>query len=377
MANVDDILEGPLTDDGRRQTTFIDSVKFTEFERLLADKFGERFKVYRADYYRSLNYDKNGFIPDFPITLTMELVNRCNLDCIMCYTQNHNEEKETLGFERIRRILSECEENGLPALVLGLGSEPLLFKGAREVMADAANRGVMDIFLGTNGVLLTPALSDFLVEQQIARVEISLDAATPETYLEIRRKNELERIEANIHALIEAKRRKGSTLPVIRLCFCVMDINKHESEAFLERWQGKVDYVDFQKFIDFQHVDELRETGTVKNLDALEVKDLHCAYPFNSLHVWANGNVTPCCTFFARNPALSVGNIAFQSLREIWNGPAIKEIRRQLLTGDLNPTCKVCLSQRGHDTFEEVKAQRADAAGDQASVSQPNPGTAA
>ncbi len=372
MANAADTLDVTPTDDERRQTTFTDSVKFTDFEHLLTEKFGERFKVYRTDYYRSLNYDKNGFIPDFPITLTMELVNRCNLECIMCYTQNHNEEKETLGTERIRKVLSECEANGLPALVLGLGSEPLLYKGAKDVIADAANRGIMDIFLGTNGVLLTPALSDFLVERQIARVEISLDAATPETYRKVRGKNELDRIEANIHALVEAKRRRGSSLPVIRLCFCVMDVNKHESDAFLERWQGKVDYVDFQKFIDFQNVDELRETGTVKNLEALEVRDLHCAYPFNSLHVWANGNVTPCCTFFARNPELSVGNIAFQSLKEIWNGPAIKEIRRQLLTGDLNPTCKVCLSQRGHDTFEEVKAQHADIAEVQAPTPQPS-----
>lgn len=348
-------------DEDRRQTTFINSLKFNDIEQILSQHFGDRFRLYRQEYNKSLNYDKNGFIPDFPITVTLELVNRCNLNCIMCYTQNHNEEKETLGMERIRRVLEECERNGLPALVLGLGSEPLLFKGAQEVMADAADRGIMDIFLGTNGVLLAEQMSEFLVERQIARVEISLDAASRETYLKIRRKDEFDRIEKNIRKLVEIKRQRGSALPVIRLCFCVMDLNKHESQAFVEKWQSEVDYVDFQRFIDFHHVDELRETGTVRDLDTLQVRELHCAYPFNSLNVWASGNVTPCCTFFARSPALSVGNINEQSLEEIWNGDKIKEIRRQLLTGDLNPTCKVCLSQRDVEAFEQVQAERPDA----------------
>lgn len=346
----------PGAKEERQQTTFINSVKFNDIEQILSNHFGDRFRLYRKEYNKSLNYDKNGFIPDFPITVTLELVNRCNLNCIMCYTQNHDEEKESLGMDRIRRVLDECERHDLPALVLGLGSEPLLFKGAQGVMAEAADRGIMDIFLGTNGVLLTEEMSEFLVERQIARVEISLDAASRETYLKIRRKDEFDRIERNIRKLIEIKRRRGSALPVIRLCFCVMDLNKHESQDFVDKWQDEVDYVDFQRFIDFKSVDELRETGTVRGIETLQVKELHCAYPFNSLNVWASGNVTPCCTFFARNPALSVGNINEQSLEEIWRGEKINEIRRQLLTGDLNPTCKVCLSQRDVAAFEHVQA---------------------
>jgi radical SAM protein with 4Fe4S-binding SPASM domain len=339
----------------RTNTTHTETVKFSPFEDLLAEKFGERFRVYRRDYYKSLNYDKNSFLPDFPLTVTLELVNRCNLDCVMCYTINHAEKKATFDMPRLRGILGECEREGLPALVIGLGSEPLLYKGIRDVLKTSIDSKIMDIFLGTNGVLLNESLSEYLVQNQIARVEISLDAATPETYLKVRRKNELPRIERNIEMLLEIKKKNNSALPVIRLCFCVMDINSHEQETFLKKWEERVDYVDFQKLYDFGSVDELRETGTVAGVEKIEVADTYCAYPFNSLHVWSNGNVTPCCTFFAKNERLVVGNVAEQSLKEIWEGDKIKEIRRQLVTGDLNPTCRVCLAQRDHGSFEEMK----------------------
>jgi radical SAM protein with 4Fe4S-binding SPASM domain len=340
--------------DERANTTFNDTVKFSDYEKILAARFGERFRQYRIDYRKSLNYDKNGFIPDFPLTVTMELVNRCNLDCVMCYTVNHSEKKATLGLPNIKQVLAECNAHEMPALVIGLGSEPLIFKGATDVLKAAVDADVMDIFLGTNGVLMNERISGFLVENQISRVEISLDAATPETYKKVRGKNELEKIEANIHKLLEIKRRHNSDLPIVRLCFCVQDLNQHEHQAFLDKWQGVVDYVDFQRLLDHGDVDELREKGTIEGAEDLVPRSSHCAYPFNSLHVWANGDITPCCTFFAKSPALIMGNTAADTLEDVWRGEKLKALRGELLSGDLNPICRVCLTRRDAETFEEL-----------------------
>lgn len=344
----------PTSEKEKTGTTFVESVKFSNVEEILAHRFGQKFRQYRTEYVKSLNYDRNGFLPNFPLTVTIELVNRCNLSCIMCYTINHSDEKATLNLDSIRGMMAECKDHGLPALVVGLGAEPLLYKNVRDVLKLAKQAGVMDIFLGTNGVLLNEQMSSFLIKMEIARVEISLDAATPETYHKIRGKNQLELIESNIHKLLDMRNQSGTRLPIIRLCFCVQDLNRHECERFVEKWEGLVDYVDFQQYVDFGFVDELRNTGTVPQIDDFIVENTHCAYPFNSLHVWSNGNVTPCCTFFAKNEELVVGNIHEENLRDIWTGERIGEIRRQLLTGDLNPTCRVCLSQRDHLNFKEV-----------------------
>ncbi len=340
--------------DLRTNTEFTATFKFTDIEATLAEAFGDRFRDYRRDYYKSLNYDENGFLPAFPLTVSFELVNRCNLDCVMCYTVNHHEPKATLGLDTLETALAECRAHGLPAAVVGMGAEPLLYKGIRDVMRAVREADVMDVFLGTNGVLLNEALSEFLVTQRVARLEISLDAATPETYERIRGKDELELIERNIEAFLEVRRRHGSKLPVLRLCFCVQEFNHHEREMFLDKWRDKADYLDFQQLVDFSAIDELRATGTVADIDSVHVEEPHCAYPFNSLHVWSNGDVTPCCTFFAKN--LVVGNVKDRTLKDIWDGPEMARIRGEIRSGDLNPTCRVCLGRRDVEKFAEARA---------------------
>ena len=341
----------------RKDVDHIESVKFTDIERVLSEEFGERFRDYRIGYHKSLNYDTNGYVPEFPLTVSLELVNRCNLDCVMCYTINHNDPKATFALPDIDKLMAECEANHLPAMVIGMGSEALIYKGVREALAKVREAGVMDVFLGTNGVLLSEDLSRFLVEQRIARIEVSLDAVTPETYLKIRRKDEVERIEANLEKLIEIRERLGSSLPIIRLCFCVQKDNIHEQMAFLAKWAGRVDYIDFQQMIDFGNVSEMREAGTLldaKPTQAEKPTRTYCAYPFNSLHVWSNGDVTPCCTFFGK--ALVIGNVNNENLSAIWNGRKIEKVRSQLLSGNVNPVCFACLTQRETKSFALTKA---------------------
>jgi len=350
----------------RKNVDHVKSVQYTDVESVLAEEFGERFNQYRVHYHKSLNYDSNGFIPDFPLTVSLELVNRCNLSCVMCYTINHSDPKATFDLPDIEKLMAECGEHSLPAMVVGMGSEALIYKNVRNALAIVRQADVMDVFLGTNGILLTEEISTFLVEQKIARIEVSLDAATPETYEKIRGKNELEKVEANLEKLIEVRKRLGSKLPVIRLCFCVQEGNLHEQKAFLEKWDGKVDYIDFQEMVDFGNVSEFRDTPDALNAPpptATPPKSTYCAYPFNSLHVWSDGDVTPCCTFYGK--ALVIGNVKDQSLKEIWEGKEIKDVRGQLISGNVNPVCYACLTQRESESFavaRETTAKLADEA---------------
>ncbi|MBM3492343.1 MAG: radical SAM protein [Alphaproteobacteria bacterium] len=341
--------------DDRVGVDYIHSVPLSDIERILADEFGDRFRRYRVAYRRSLNYPLHDELPPFPLTVSLELVNRCNLKCIMCYTEHHREAKSTLALGTIEKVLAECRTNDVPAMVIGMGSEALLYKNVREVVAKARQAGVMDIFFGTNATLLDEAMSEFLVEQRVARIEISLDAATRETYARIRSKDELERVEANVRKLVEVKRRHGAKLPVVRLCFCVQPENLAEKDAFLAKWRDWVDYVDFQERVDFRHVTPLikGEVDKLPPAEALPVKNTYCDYPFNSLHVWASGEVTPCCTYYGR--ALVLGNVKQQTLAEIWQGEKIAAIRRELKTGKLNPTCRICLGSFDHGSFEQAK----------------------
>ena len=110
---------------------------------------------------------------------------------------------------------------GKTGLLLGVGSEGLLFKEVRETISYAKEAGIMDIILMTNGTLLTQELSEFLVQQEVSRVCISIDAATSETYEKVRGKDQLQKVEKNVRTLVETRENSGKLLPIVRLSFCV------------------------------------------------------------------------------------------------------------------------------------------------------------
>lgn len=65
-----------------------------------------------------------------------------------------------------------------------------------------------------------------------------------------------------------------------------------------------------------------------------------CDAPWTQFNIRPDGSVTPCCFWGHREPPL--GDLREQSPREIWEGDRFRELRRQMLTGDLGPNCSVC-----------------------------------
>jgi radical SAM protein with 4Fe4S-binding SPASM domain len=347
------------------------SYSFSDWMDELSRIYGSRWDEYRESFgltNNKLTAAQEAANLRAPITITLELVNRCNLRCVMCWTDNHVMKKGVLSLSQIQNILNEFRDAGnpVPAVIVGLGSEPLLYREAKEVILVCKQAGVMDIFFGTNGVLLDEDLSRFLIDQEVTRLEVSLDAAHKETYQKIRSKDKLEIVESNIKKFIEIRNSLGKRTPVVRLAFVVQELNYNERDFFLEKWKDVVDYVDFQQLSDFSSVtsrlgkdlafylfddetdeekkkftDDLRER--LKKTNSTSGSELFCPYPFNSLNVWANGDISPCCCFHGR--ALTIGNVAEKGLSEVWQGREMKALRQEILDGRLNRVCRSCLDR--------------------------------
>jgi len=66
--------------------------------------------------------------------------------------------------------------------------------------------------------------------------------------------------------------------------------------------------------------------------------EITCTVPWTQVQILANGNVIPHSRCFN----LVMGNINSQRLRDIWNGPALREFRRKLKTHGPTPACTRC-----------------------------------
>lgn len=305
---------------------------------------GDDFKQYRQDFDKTQNYLKTKFVPDFPLTISLELVNRCNLNCIMCYPEHHRKTKKELSVESLKKIFKECKKNKLPSIILGLGAETLVYGNIKLVLTMIKKAGIQDIFFGTNGVLLNLAVSELLVKNKITRVEISLDAVNSDTYKKIRGFDRLKIVEANINQFLALRKKHHSQLPIVRLCFVVMEENKKETRAFINKWKNKADYVDFQRCADLSSVKQLIK------INPKEIVNSFCAYPFYSLNIWADGSVSPCCSFYGEY--LKLGNIHQQTLKEIWQGEKIRKIRQEIAEKKFNPVCQNCFYFRDKDLID-------------------------
>jgi cyclic pyranopterin phosphate synthase len=165
--------------------------------------------------------------------LRISVTDRCNLRCIYCMPaggvdlMSHG---DILSYEEIHTIAKAAAELGIDKLRI-TGGEPLVRLGLPRLIGMLAGiKGINDIALTTNGILL----ADYAAELKAAglkRVNISLDTLKPERFKRITRgQSELSQVLEGI----EAARRVG--LEPVKLNMVVMaGINDDELLDFAAR----------------------------------------------------------------------------------------------------------------------------------------------
>ncbi len=131
--------------------------------------------------------DKLFHLPErFPVACQWEITCRCNLRCVMCYTDCFNRPefvRQELTTTEILRIMDELAEAGTLELCL-TGGEPMARTDFFDVYEHAVRNGFL-VTVFTNGTLLTETGADRFASIPPHRIEISLHGATRETFEQI------------------------------------------------------------------------------------------------------------------------------------------------------------------------------------------------
>jgi radical SAM protein with 4Fe4S-binding SPASM domain len=115
-----------------------------------------------------------------PALVSWNLTKRCNLRCPHCYLEAGKAAAAELSTEECLGVLAELSALGTEMVIL-TGGEPLLRRDVYDI-ARAASRAGMWVVMGTNGVLVTPAVAAKMVECGVKGVAISLDSIDPERH---------------------------------------------------------------------------------------------------------------------------------------------------------------------------------------------------
>ena len=108
--------------DKETKPVYIKRVEKINPEKQLTDaltkKFGKRFSDYREKYFKVLNSPKNNYdyIPEYPLNVLVEVVNKCNLECPMCprielLEKNFWPKKKDLSYNKFVKIFDPILDN--------------------------------------------------------------------------------------------------------------------------------------------------------------------------------------------------------------------------------------------------------------------------
>jgi len=162
-----------------------------------------------------------------PVTGTVEITNRCPLNCAHCYNNlpmgDFVARARELSTEEHYRVLDELADAGTLWLLF-TGGEIFARRDFLEIYTYAKKKGFI-ITLFTNGTLITEEVADYLAQWPPFSIEITLYGATAETYETLTRiPGSYEKCMRGIHLLLERK------LP-LSLKTVGVTINKHEIQA--------------------------------------------------------------------------------------------------------------------------------------------------
>lgn len=134
--------------------------------------------------------------------LRISVTDRCNIRCFYCMPADDvqfMDRSELLSFEEIERFVRIAVPLGINKLRL-TGGEPLVRRDLTKLVAKLASvPGIQDIGLTTNGILLADQAQP-LFDAGLRRINVSLDALTPDKFKKFTRREGFEQVIEGIKA---------------------------------------------------------------------------------------------------------------------------------------------------------------------------------
>ena len=279
-----------------------------------------------------------------PMSMHVEPTNICNFHCVSC-PQSLPDYKDITGYHQhmdfslFEKIMHDIRDMGrLKALKLFGYGESMTHPELGRMIRLAKDLDVADrIELTSNASRLSEKVAKELIEGPLDYLRVSIYALDQDEHQAFTQtKVRIETIFENLIRLRKMRDDMGAARPYIYVKM-FETISPEDEARFRETYKDIADELTLEMWHNMTGVDGVDERLTIEGPKHTPKKI--CPAPFYMSSVAANGDVTICCVDWSWSS--KVGNLKDQSLREIWFGPALQEIRSKLLNGQ-RQTIKSC-----------------------------------
>jgi radical SAM protein with 4Fe4S-binding SPASM domain len=257
-------------------------------------------------------------VDGLPVEYIVETTAKCNIYCPMCPRETHKQPKEDMQDSVFRKLVEGASETAEHMMLIGLG-EPLLDRAIFDRIAYCEQPGISSL-ISTNGTLLDEAAAKRLLDSPLEHITLSFDGASKETFETYRKGARFEKVRDNFVRFARMKYDRGSKLQIV-VQMVRMAGNAHEVDAFREFWSR------------IPGVDQVRVKEDETNLVTPEARAAEgggrrCHYLWRgAMYVKHDGRVYPCCQSYMLDGE-PVGDLRTQTLPEIFNSPAMRQLRQ-------------------------------------------------
>ena len=294
-----------------------------------------------------------------PVIAQVEPCNTCNLSCPLCLTASQTKARPAavLPLDLFRKFIDETGDHLLLLILWGWG-EPFLNPDIFRMIECAKAKNIL-VHISTNG---NPALigerADELVATGLDSLVFAVDGATQETYGLYRKGGDLARVQKNIRAVVEARARKGSSVPRLNLRFVVMKHNEHEIQAAKRMARDLGVDVFSLKTADFPpDLAGARDELYVPDNDRYKryeyeadtfrrrKKPFVCMRPWKRVTLDALGHVIACESDYKNAYSFGLAGKG-ESIERVWKGAAARGFRRRFNKGHNDYSmCRDCTTR--------------------------------
>jgi len=327
-----------------------------------------------------------------PQVVSLEVTHHCNLRCVFCESHGSLQPapvtayrtyaggRKTMDLPTVRRLAGELKQAGVDLVELSGKGDPIAHPDPTGVVRAIKGTG-LGCALVTNATLASPDFAPTLVETQLDRLTVSLNAGTRETYRRINGSDLWEKATTFLKEVLDRRRAAGRRRPWVRASHVVCRDNLDDFDGMAQICLDLgVDEIVWNVMGELPETDHLRlrpgdmarllarippwrsrldQAGIVHNFAEFSThlpirsgagkiqsnplqREIPCYEGWVFCVIGPDGVVVPCC--YCEEEIL--GNIHEQSFAQIWHGARYRSYRQDSLamprTG--RPICKECFT---------------------------------
>ncbi|MDR1167165.1 MAG: radical SAM protein [Deltaproteobacteria bacterium] len=286
--------------------------------------------------------------PSYPVSVELSLAHLCNLNCAYCSDARIREAPASLSAALLENLFRDLAAGGTRGLTIEGGGEPTLSPLFPAAAEKARARGLA-LGLITNGVRLFTPATPLSFYEAFQWIRVSLDAASPEEFQELKGRDAYHEVLSNIRALCSIP---GPRRPAVGVGYVLTSRNDDPARVLslardLEDMGAA--YLQIRPVVDCPKLSsaaendpfwgaELRALPFV-NLAPLRENlvegnaSLPClAHSLTSV-IGADGLVWLCGRLNVRPVLRPIGDLTKESFAAIWDGETRRRQTQTLLSG--------------------------------------------